>query len=244
MKKIIKTFLKYSLSICLIISSFGFNLKKVNAVEEDLSQYIIGGTGTFDDPYILFGNSTYKEMFDNVAKEAVQPTVIPAVDFSGTLTGTSYYNQTNGGIWNYTHGGPGTSSDYALVILGISYVNNADTQKLSAVLNNSSQLSVLTSHLKAGLAGAALTAALKGAFGTTMAGVIGNIFLYAIDSAAAVDKNVVNQALSINGGILEISYKTSYHGSWYYTSCLDVWRTYPTAKTPGSAYGEGVYKSK
>ncbi len=240
----LKKFLTITLTLCMSLTMFLPNITKVSAVEEDISQYIIGGAGTFDDPYILSGDSTYKEMFDNIAKEAVQPSVMPAVDFSGTLTGLSYYNQTNGGVWSYTHGEPGTTSDYALVILGISYVNNADTQKLSAVLNDSSQLSVLKSHLSAGLTGATLTAALKGALGATTAGIMGNIFLYAIDAAAAVDKNIVNQALSINGGILEISYKTSYHGSWYYTSCLDVWRTYPTAKTPGSAYGEGVYRSK
>ena len=234
----------FALSLCIGLSIFLPNISKVSASEKNISQYIIGGTGTYDDPYILSGNNTYKEMFDNIAREAVQPTIMPVVDFSGTLTGKSYYNQTKGGVWSYTHGGPGTTIDNALVILGISYVNNSDTQKLSAVLNDSTQLSVLKKYILDGLVGKALTDALKGSLGASLAGIMGSIFLYSIDVAAAVDKNIVNQALAINGGILEISYKTSYHGSWYNTACLDVWRTYPTAKTPGSAYGEGVYKSK
>ena len=130
------------------------------------------------------------------------------------------------------------------MILGISYVNNADTQVLSSVLNDSSMRTLLESKLGSGLLGTGLTVALKGAFGAWTAGVMGDIFLFAIDVASAVDRNIVNQALSMNAGIMEISYKTSYHGSWYQTGCLDVWRTYPTAKTPGSYYGNGVYRSK
>lgn len=67
------------------------------------------------------------------------------------------------------------------------------------------------------------------------------LFLPNITKVSAIEEDISQY---INGGILEISYKTSYHGSWYYTSCLDVWRINPTTKTPGSAYGEDVYRSK
>lgn len=241
----LKKFVSLSLVLCMSLACFLTNITSTHAVEnDDLSQFIVGGTGTFDDPYILSGDSPYKEMFDNMAKEAVQPTVTPMVDFSGTLTGPVYYGQTNGGIWRYTSGGQGTGSDYSLVILGISYVNNAETQVLSSVLNNTSMKQELVKALGANILASALYDFFVGSWGTSVAKAISSIFVFAIDTASVTDIKIVNEALSLNAGILEISYKTSYHGSWYQTGCLDVWRTYPTAKTPGSYYGNGVYRSK
>ena len=88
----LKKLMSISLVLCMCLACFLTNITPASAVETDnLSQYIIGGTGTFEDPYILSGDSQYKEMFDNMAREAVQPTVMPMVDFSGTLSLDLYW---------------------------------------------------------------------------------------------------------------------------------------------------------
>lgn len=91
------------------LSAITMNVKKVNA-KDDISNYIISGSGTKTDPYVLSSDCPYKEKFDDMAREVVQPTVSPLVDFSGTLTGEKRYDQYNGGVWRYTSGGPSTSS--------------------------------------------------------------------------------------------------------------------------------------
>lgn len=243
MKKI-KKLLVLAMSMCMTIGLMTIPIHANETDPDDIMNYVIGGTGTEDDPYILSENNPYKEKFDAMAKEAVQPTIMPAVDFSGTLTGPVYYGQTNGGIWNYSGGGPSASIDNALTILCISYCNNDDTEVLSSIKNDASQLNLLVQELAKGLIGAGLTAALTPAFGPKIASTIGGIFVYAIGAGPAVDNQVINQALSKNVGILKISYRTSYHGSWFYTSCYDVWHTEPTVKTPGSYYGYGSYSAK
>ena len=240
MKKVKKVLITIT-SLCMLMC---MSSTSVSAKHPDIMDFVISGTGTENDPYILGANNPYKEQFDAQAKEAVQPSLMPLVDFSGTLTGPVYYGQTNGGIWNYTGGGPSSSSDNALIISGISYSNNAATQTLSSVVNNASLFNILKENLGAGLAAGGLTKALTSAFGFKIASTIGSIFAFTMEVAQSVDKNVINQALNKHVGILEISYRTSYHGSWFYTSCLDVWHTEPTAKTPGSYYGNGVYSSK
>lgn len=66
---------------------------------------------------------------------------------------------------------------------------------------------------------------------------IGEALIYVRDA----DKNLITDATNQNKGFLEISYKTSYHGSWYLSNCLDIWRNYPTATLPSSQFGNGVY---
>lgn len=241
-----KKLLTISLATCLGLSCFIGNITKAKALDNDIMNYVISGSGTEDDPYVLAGDNEYKEMFDEMAKEAVQPTVMPLVDFSGTLTGTSYSGQTRGGTWSYSGGGPTTSSNGALTILGISYSNNSDTGKLSSVMTNTTYKKYLVNSLASGLSSSALTSALTGTLGASLASAMGSVFGFSFVSfvASQTDLNIVNQALSKGVGILEISYRTSYNGSWFYTSCLDVWHTCPIAKTPGSYYGNGVYRSK
>ena len=240
-----KKLLTISLATCLGLSCFLGNITKANALDNDIMNYVISGSGTEDDPYILAGDTEYKEMFDKMAKEAVQPTVMPLVDFSGTLTGAQYKNQNNGGIWRYSGGGPSTSSNGALTILTITYNNNLNTGRLSATLNNASWAQALVDALVSGYCGSALATKLTPIVGPTIATGLASIFSVSIFSFAAskTDKTIVDNALSQGSGVLEISYRTSYNGSWFYTDTIDYWRDYGTVKTPGSYYGNGVYHS-
>ncbi len=114
------------------------------------------------------------------------------------------------------------------------------------VLDSSTLSGILKSKLTEGLVGNALTVALTPAFGAINAARLGGFFLFTIAGAAATEASVLAAALREHEGILEISYRTSYNGSWYYTSCIDVWHTASSGvvSMPGSYYGNGYYESK
>lgn len=239
----LKKIMSVSLSICLCMTAFTFSLSHASAEENiDLSNYIVSGSGTEADPYILSPDCPYKEELDNMAREIVQPTVMPLIDFSGTLTGTKHYNQYDGGVWRYTSGGPDGSYNGALCISGISYGNYEVTEVLYDNLNNSN---VIVDALVDGLIGYALVNALTSYIGGLAAGVLSDFFLFAVANPNILDDSVIREAHSQREGLLEISYRTSYNSSWYATTCLDVWRTASSgmAQEPGSYYGVGVYTS-
>lgn len=242
-----KKLLSFSLAACLCLSCFIGNMKEAKAYENDIMNYVISGSGTEDDPYVLSDDNEYKEMFDEMAREAVQPTVIPQIDFSGTLTGATYSGQYNGGVWRYSSGGPSTSSNGAMTILGISYANHRVVDFYAAqILSGLTYSAIIKSKINEGLVSTALTNALAPSIGSSNASLVGSFILFAISSANASDNKVLADALASNQGLLEISYRTSYNGSWYYTSCIDVWRTASSGKVtvPGSYYGIGTYSSK
>lgn len=108
-------------------------------------------------------------------------------------------------------------------------------------MNDPSELEYLVSKLKQGLFKTALVNALKPVFGGVKAQIIGTIFKFLVKNSSYVEKQIVKDAYNLGKGILQISYTTSYHGSWYYHSCLDVWRTSPTVKEPSNYYGIGHY---
>ena len=238
-----KKLLTISLATCLGLSCFIGNITKAKALDNDIMNYVISGSGTEDDPYVLAGDNEYKEMFDEMAKEAVQPTVTPLIDFSGTLTGAQYENQTAGGIWRYASGGPSASSDNALVILGITYNNEDAARRFYAELDDYSFIGQLTSDLKNGLFGVALEASITKLFGMKIGALVGCIFGFMTTYSVLADKETLKTAVTTNKGFLLISYKTSYHGSWFMSSTYDVWGNCPTVTLPGSYYGIGNYYS-
>lgn len=61
-----------------------------------IEEYIIGGSGAIDDPYVLSNQNIDKDMFDDRVREAMQPKINLQTDFSGVLVGSSVANQTNG----------------------------------------------------------------------------------------------------------------------------------------------------
>ena len=245
MKKI-KNLLVLAMTLCMTV---GLLITPAHANEtdpDDIMNYVIGGSGTEDDPYILTSDNPYKEKFDTMAKEAVQPTIMPLVDFSGTLTGTKYYNQNSGGSWQYGGGGPGLDINNALVILNITYNTPYHAENLNDVMNNGTWKSWLLDSLIEGFSDEALLSSLmsKGlAYDLAFSCKTIITFGYITDITNAADSQTVRTAANNGQGILAINYRTSYNGSWFYTSTLDIWRDYPTASTPGSYYGSGRYSS-
>lgn len=238
-----KKLLTISLATCLGLSCFIGNITKAKALDDDIMNYVISGSGTEDDPYVLAGDNEYKEMFDEMAKEAVQPTVTPLIDFSGTLTGAQYENQTAGGIWKYASGGPSASSDNALVILGITYNNEDAARGFYSKLDDYSFVGKLTSDLKNFLYGSALEASIAKVYGLKIGALVAGIFGIMTEYTVLGDKETLKNAVTSNKGFLVITYKTSYHGSWFRSSTYDIWGKCPTVTLPGSYYGIGNYYS-
>lgn len=241
MKKMFKNIIIPLLSLGMIFSC----LTTVNAKEatDDIMSYVIGGSGTYDDPYILVGGNQYKEMFDAKVRGYTDPNIMPFVDFSGVLTGTRHYYQYNGGVWKYTSGGPGTTSNNALQVNRVNYVDK-QTVYDSTELTDSFWDDV-GNFLTKGLFGQALKSALIAAgVPSSAAKVASMIFKFAYQAGLNnSDRELLKTAKRNGWGVLEISYQTSWNGSWYATSCLDYWSSYPTAREPGTYYGIGIYTS-
>ncbi len=133
-----------ALIICFSTCICTYSAKETN--EKDVFSYIVGGNGTKDCPYILSSECPYFDETEVVVKEVIQPTIQPLVDFSGTLTDKSFPNAKNGGVYRYKGGGPDASVDNALLILGISYVNNEDTQVLASSIGDTSTRNIFFSR--------------------------------------------------------------------------------------------------
>ena len=95
-----------------MITSLFSNFISIKALDtKDLKQYIVSGKGTQEDSSILSEECPYLETMDNYVREIIQPSIEPAVDFSGTLTGEVHYNEVNDGVWEYEKGGPDKTVD-------------------------------------------------------------------------------------------------------------------------------------
>lgn len=239
----LKKILLSALASCLLFSTSFHEKITVKAEESNIFDYVISGSGTFDDPYILSGNNIYKKTFDAIAKESLQPSTMNIVDFSHGLTGKSYSNQINGGKWTYISGGLDVNTDNSLLITNISYAGKNELNDLVSVCENKVYYDMLNSFLIANVYGKALDAALASSVGVSCASNIASIFFFIADVVSAQEKNLIFNAFNSNLSILNIQYKTSYHGSWYLSNCIDTWRNFPTATTPASYLGNGKYTS-
>ena len=93
MKKFLRKTFIFLLSFGMILSGLTtVNASDVNG-DDDIMNYVVGGSGTYDDPYILTGDNQYKDMFDARVRGYSDPNLMPLIDFSGVLTGASHYNQ-------------------------------------------------------------------------------------------------------------------------------------------------------
>ena len=249
--------------ICTIFSLLGGNIN-VHAAEneeDDIMQYVIGGSGTEEDPYILSHDNEYKEMFDAMAREAVQPSIQPAIDFSGTLTGASHANQWDGGKWERNSAIP-NPNNVTMRIDNITYNSYSKTVSLwREIRNNSSLRNELVIALGNGYVGEGLGSYLVRIFpalnGSSFITAITTIFTFRAIGGYEPNQEIIADALANLRGTLQINYATTYQGAWYASNCADFWHTYRSrqiengviepymavAVEPGSYYGTGEYES-
>lgn len=245
----LKKILLCVLSVCTALTQLNTTIS-VNASEaenNDIKEYIVSGSGTYDDPYVLGGDNQFKTYFDNMAKESVNPTVMPALDFSGVLDGSNVIqNQTYGGKWSYSSGGMTAITNNALVVLGVAYGAPTYAQRLKQMKSSSLLFDTLQDGLISGLVGTGLIALIERKVDLTeeQEEAIRKIFAFVFISVAGLsldDQRELDSAANTSKGILEIQYKTSWNGAWYKSSCLDVWESYPTVYLPNTTYGIGGY---
>lgn len=235
--------------------------------QEELDNAILSGTGTFEDPFILNCDlapafSEYLEECGSIALEnsglnsnnSVSNSTRGVNDY---LTGSSHSNQTKGGYWKYSSGGP-TSTLYNgnTVFKKVEYLSYNDVININAGFSNntissafksclpgiiskslSNAISTLTSHgISAGVAESLCH----------FAGVATLVFSVSMTLAkfgtAAKQTPYVN-AKDQHKGVVRAQYNVTYQGQWYSYDIDEVWKKYPTAYEPNSAYGIGTYKS-
>ncbi len=245
MKKFLRKTFIFLLSFGMILSGLTtVNASDVNG-DDDIMNYVVGGSGTYDDPYILTGDNQYKDMFDARVRGYSDPNLMPLIDFSGVLTGASHYNQNNGGEWIYKSGGPDTTANNALRVNRINYVDKQTVFDMTELTTSSVLWDDLADRLSKGLFGAALKSALL-VIGVPASAATAASMIFKWYYGAGLknsDRELMKTAKRNGWGILQINYQTSWNGSWYVTSCLDYWSSYPTAREPGSYYGIGTYTS-
>lgn len=205
----------------------------VKAVEDDIMQYVVSGSGTFEEPYIFGENNEYKEMLDSKVR-AQLTSVSTRSQFSASLTGGSYYAP-NGGKWSYTHGSPNSISDYMLWYISIIYTSDTNTiSSLSDAIESNENVEKIIMGLANHLAGEALENYLI-AHGVPKAAaeacseIFGEVF--SSFSFTKADRAAIDAALNC-GGLLTVSYRHSYHGSWFQSDVLASWDEVPYANIP------------
>lgn len=240
-KKSIVTLLVCSLMCGLFMPS----ARALEPEMDDISHYVLSGSGTFEDPYILDNDNPYKTMFDEVMRNSVRasnPNVSTYSVFSASLTGGPRYAP-SGGKWTYTSGGLDASADNRMVYKGITYSDHTRISVLMKGLNNLIILDHIKDALGDYLFGPALNNYLqsKGVpedIADAAEDVFG--FVYGKFTFAGNDKAIL-EAAAQSGGVMEVVYNTSYHGSWYQSSALASWDEYPNAYFPVGPYGNGSF---
>lgn len=239
-----KFFLSFICVSYVITSCFIFEDNVVNA--DDIEIVVLSGDGTSENPYEL-GECELKDILDNRVKRSINNTNEGSSNYAiyaNSLTGSRHYAK-DGGIWTYSSGG-NVAYNGQFIYMGISYNNGEQCATLSSSLNNSTQLERILVYLAEGYAGKTLATKLTSLLGATKAGIIGGIFafVYYNYNPTTLHRNMLDKASNEGKGVMEIRYKTSYNGQWYYTTIFEYWDSYPYAYEPGSNYGIGSYNSK
>ena len=154
-----------------------------------LDDYVIDGSGTREDPYIIDDACPYKEIMDNnvnqifnslngeiISSKFVAYSSIKAIsmkttrtknyqlvymaDFGGALS-KKIGNYAKGGYWLCTGNYPSVVSDNVCWIQKIAYVSNASVKKLAAAKNNGTLWNIIKTNVyDKGKYGAALETAI------------------------------------------------------------------------------------
>lgn len=244
-----KKFLILFCGITMIISNLLSNVsaKEFENQYDDIMEYVVSGSGTFEDPYVFESlDNQYSLMFNEIVKDSIiQKPFDTRHQFTASLTGDEYYNQTNGGEWHYSYGGGSVGTNNSFVYVTINYVNEKDTENTYVALTNPSLKDIIYSSVRDNAFELMIEKVTEKA-GKTMAKAVYNFFsvipVVEIINSSTLDE--LGMAVYNDNGSLVVKYKFSYNGAWYYNIVSVEWDTYPTAILPGTAYGVGNYKSR
>ena len=264
---------KILLLLCFCIFFTGF-IRCVNGDEiesenindiSQLSNYIISGTGTQDDPYVIDDSCPYKAIMDQqiasifAISDHNSDYISLQSDFNGALT-VCCSIALNGGYWKCTSNYPTTDSNGTCWIQKIDYVSNADVRSIAMGLSNTSFIQAVYDAIENGKSGLALKQWILNycayQYGWNSSTVItGNLTLETLASGfmhlfylyagvqimtAAINSLQYSTLMSWYGsnyGQLNVYYAISYNGSWYQTYTETAWTTYALAYAPAAFYG-------
>lgn len=255
-----------------ISSNMGVN--NDSTYQGELDDAILSGTGTFDDPYILnyelapeFSDYLAECGLNALENSGLNSNSIVSNDnniegastrgVNDYLTGSSHSNQTNGGYWKYSSGGP-TSTLYNgnTVFKKVEYLSYNTVVNINAGFSNNTYSNYFKKNLPSiiGLSLSNATSVLtKCGMAANVAkalchyaGVASTLFSVTLtlsEFATTTMQSVYVDAKNQRKGVVRAQYNVTYQGQWYSYSMNEVWKKYPTAYEPNSAYGTGTYRS-
>ncbi len=239
-----------SLGVAILVAFFSTNCIGAN------NDFIVGGDGSFDNPYILkdennkiadYINKNYEEKKQQKYSRSTQ--IFPAstkVDTSKTIANPGSY-------WRRTSGGGSTSTNGSMVFTLIDYTNWNQMGDMCANALKGNVQSTLR-DIAASSYSATTAKSLLTKLGITNSVVISG-FLPAIGYAAAVYGGITsissftsavnNRALAdaqLNRhNLMSVHYRTSYNGAWYSHSRVEEGTRLSNPQIPQSMYGVGKY---
>jgi hypothetical protein len=279
-KKFLKLFSLMTIAISIFFSNTFIVTKAIDneningdmqeIYNEEISNSIISGTGTEDDPYILDqskspefteyleekGNLLCNEINSSQESNTTNSAVSLASNFDKILSGKAHSNQTTGGYWKYSSGGMSVSSNGNIRVKKIAYYPYEYVQNFISAKSNKTFWSVLKANAT-DIKNYGFTQAvnylvkkkLSNKAATTFAGFLakGTLYFdtYLLFLDVYNDFNMIpyNNANSDKKGVFTIEYQTSYNGKWYLYDVTDEWAKYKTAYEPNTTYGKGTYTS-
>ncbi len=249
-------------------NDFFNNESMMGVYDDELSYAIIGGTGTEDDPYIVdYSLAPYFEEYMLESwKQSKHPENASPKVFPNGYTGlclTQYQGQySNGGVWVYSSGGPSVSGNGALRFSKIAYVDGSALQGLYALRQNynawlsvvndiasyaysnstvfiTSVISILVNHNYSNVGGVALSTVGAGAAAAAAAAAAS--IAGTLDLLYVVSSSTVSSAYNNSLNLVQISYMSSYNGSWYSNNVSETGWGNHQIYIPSSFYGTGTF---
>ena len=231
--------------------------------EKEISESIIAGDGSAENPYILNEETSpmFTQYLEEKGKEAIVSLQVPTVStfglFDGILSGTSHGTAPNGAYWKYTSGAPNVNSNGNVWMKSVEYMTYNEVKNMVAGFNSSSYVSVFKGSITE-IAGWSLTKAvnhlinkaIQKSIATAFATWLGcgttfiGAYLILEEYSTFTKQRPYIRAHEAGVGLIHAAYNTSYQGKWYGHSASDLWPTYPIAKDPGIMYGKGTYVKK
>lgn len=238
----------------------------------EISQAVISGTGTNEDPYILDPELAplFTVYLQDAGYEALEESSIignppdlnqylPNSSVEDFLIGTAHTDQTNGGYWYYISGGMSPANNGAVCMKKVMYqsyneavnLKGLTQTKINTLLGNIYDIASMNRTNAISYVQALVSCT----YGQAVAFVnfvgIGYILINAACIAAEGSQyTIYSSAVSNHNGLVHAEFNTAYNGYWYATSLTSRWTSYNTitgvytAREPATIYGYGSYYSK
>ena len=268
MKRIISGFIAVMLCFTTVVSAKAEDNSSV--YDKELESAVISGTGTFEDPYIVDYSKTPEfTKFVNESYESAMSGEYNVTTRNTGFTGYSLDQYrgvySNGGIWVYSSGGLSPAVDGNVKFSRITYTGSTKASQLNDVAQNqfdllrrivdfiveynpsSTQMNAAVNYAYAALG----ITSVRGLSAAAMAGILSSAAGYIAGVAAVtqllliIRTNIIlsplNSAASSGKNYVQLSFSTSYHGSWYANSSAEAGWTGNKIYTPNPGYGSGSF---